>query len=149
MGNAYKQAFSNFAYSSGEAVSAQSDAQNVDYGVGVSPVKVFRGRVPGVSNGKPVMVWNATPENVTSQFGNVAYPFGLTAPKKRQKALRAEAKKPKEGASYTGGPTRGVSSGGGLVGSAMRPSDALLNTGGTLEGQNEAAAGRFYIPQVG
>lgn len=145
----YCNTFASFHYSSGESVVSSSDAQNVDFGTSSDPSKLYNAKVPGNDNAKTEQVFNVTRENVTSDFGVVNYPFGVTQKRKKERAIPAAISEPKIGARMTAGHTRGVMSGGGMVGTAYVPPDALKSIRGTLEKQNEISIDRFYVGQLG
>jgi len=80
-----RKAFDPFNYSSGESTRAFTDAQNVDYGF---PIIDDAGAVNDVFNLDPIVDnsrieevnalsinFGLTPENITSMYGNVPYPF--------------------------------------------------------------------------
>ena len=146
---AYIQAFSPVDYSSGESIVSSSDSQNVDYGTEVDNTRHHYQKVSGSDNDSGDIAFNQTPENITSDFGNVHYPFGGLQVKK-EKAIPVAIGKPRRGASYTAGFTTGVKSGSGKVGKTSVPRDAV-QTGiqGTLKSQRENALNRFYSGQLG
>lgn len=146
--DAYAKEFSPVGYSSGESVIASSDAQNVDYGVCVSPGQDFFGRVRGTLNGRADQIYNATPDDGTSNFGVVNYPFGIVEAKSKDPAIRVAGKPAKNGAGKTAGFTRGTISGGGEVGNTLTPHDEITNITGTLDGQSESSVTRRYFGQL-
>lgn len=143
----YARAFDPHRYSSGEAVMASSDAQNVDYGVIVDHARHFVAGSPADAC-PPAFEFNGLPESRVSDYGSVAYPFGNVRVKK-EKPVSVAIREKLGGVRATAGFTRGVIASGETVGSATRPPDAILNSGGTLAGQKETAAKRVYIGQLG
>lgn len=140
-------AFSPFGYSSGEATAATSDAQNVDFGTGTDPARFHSQLVRGNdATPPPEETFNATPEDRTSLFGVVWYPFGGRRAVK-EKGVPVAVRVAKRGAGQTNGPTRGRPSGD-VIGTVAVPVNALRRTFGTLDGQNEAAVPRRYVGQL-
>lgn len=128
---------------------ASSDAQNVDYGIDVEPRANFIGDSIGADNSNAGWCEHNTPESNVSIFGVVNYPFDAL-PKKREKGIPVAGRLKKGGVGETAGFTRGVNSGGNLVGSASRPLDAVQEiVGSSPEMQNEAAINRRYFGQLG
>lgn len=81
MSTEYVKQMESFEYSSGESWAATSDAQNVDYGFTGNSTQSFDGsvypddRAIDIRQVGNTQVINATPDDVTSDFGNVYYPF--------------------------------------------------------------------------
>jgi hypothetical protein len=146
----YEKSFQPVGFTDAESVMAFSDAQNVDYGLGINPATVGRGRVMGADNGPAFEHRNALQESQVSQFGSVYYPFGDTEKKRKTRAIPVAAKLAKGGPGRTAGYTTGVKGGGGLVGSAARPADALVKISGSgINRQKETALPIVYFGQLG
>lgn len=65
------------SYSQGESRPVNSDAQTIDLGGNLDPNQPLVQTVAGGSNGGSAVIdVNSTPENITSAFGAVFYPFG-------------------------------------------------------------------------
>ena len=144
-----KTAFGSFGYSSGESIAATSDVQNVDFGVGACPSKSYFATVKGSDNDGTLQTFNSTPENITSDFGVVNYPFGIPKGVKKEVLIPAAISQPGKGAGQTAGHMRGVYGGGNMRSSAVVPRDALMTLTGTLERQNESRVTRDYVGQLG
>lgn len=144
---AYPRSVAPFRYSSSEAPAASSDAQVVDYGVDVDPRQHFL--APRDARGDSgAQVRNSTPEDGTSLFGVVSYPWG--APKrKRERAVPVAVRLKRGGVGETAGQTMGTPAGGGRVGAYWSPPDAIAGIGGAgLERQAETAIARDYVGQL-
>lgn len=127
----YAQEIGAFGYSSGESVMASTDAQNVDFGIPVDPRQHFIATRPNRPS-SPDYVLNGTPENITSNYGCVIYPFGGLK-NKQERGVPVALGTPKNVPSVAmgNGPITGVASGQGLSRTgAMRPLDATLTIGG-------------------
>jgi hypothetical protein len=142
--------FAPFRYSSGEPVPASSDVQNVDYGTGADHrVHVDAARHGAGDDGPKNPTFNATQENVTSDFGSVRYPFEMPA-RSKQKGVPVAMAQPRRGSGNTAGFTRGTVGGGLRVGDQWAVPDAVGYVGGhSVDDQNEAALSRSYVGQLG
>lgn len=141
--------FGAFNYSSGESVSAQSDSQNVDYGVEACQTSSYFAAQKGADNSSGSLVFNNTPEVISNNFGVVSFPFGIDSTNKKNKAFLL-AKPAKKGANKTVGPVRGAFSGGNnTVKTGMpTPRDALKSIVGAIDNQKETSIGRVYLGQL-
>lgn len=144
-GSAYARALAPFGFSDGDGPAATSDAQNVDYGIGVNPAQHFRpSTAQRVTDQTEVL--NGTPEDRTSLFGVVAYPFNVVEPKKQRPVTVAGRLQKGPGVGTTVGAVRGAPLG--QRGRFWTPTDKVA-TPATLPGllpQNEDS---IYTTQVG
>jgi hypothetical protein len=94
-GTAYARALAPFQFSDGDGPAASSDAQNVDFGVSVNPAQHFVPKTTQVGDdGSRVL--NGTPEDRTSLFGVVVYPWD-PLPRRKQKGVTVAGRLQKDG----------------------------------------------------
>jgi hypothetical protein len=143
----YAQKFSPVGFSDAESIMAISDAQEVDFGFVANPRRIVPGRIAGQDNGASILEKNAVSETRVSDFGVVNYPFGATGRRKKERAVLVAGRVAK---GVPPGYRTSVVAGGGTVGSASRPSDALVKVRGEgIESQNETARRVIYFGQLG
>lgn len=94
-GAAYARALAPFGFSDGDGPAASSDAQVVDYGVTVNPAQHFAPKNTQMGD-DGAQVLNGTPEDRTSLFGVVSYPFDRL-PKKRERGVTVAGRLQKGG----------------------------------------------------
>lgn len=137
-----------FRYSSGESPAASSDAQSVDYGVDVDPGQHFT-PAPVARGDDGAIVKNATPEDRTSLFGVVSYPWGMPKRKRERVIPVAVRLKKSGGVGATAGQIRGVPSGGGMVGRVWTPPDAVaMIHGANIDRQAESSIECAFVGQL-
>lgn len=145
--DALKRAFSPLGFSSGESIIASTDAQNVDFGVSYDHKRAPQQKAAAnPENIRGYDVFNATHENVTSDFGVVNYPFGFKGKRKKERAIPVSMGQPEKGARFTAGFTRGVK-----ANNAAVVPKTVFQTGikGTLDGQSEDSRVEKYFGQLG
>jgi len=146
----YSKSFEPVGYSDGESVMAFSDAQNVDFGLGVNPRGFGSVRKVTEKNGANYVVNNALAESGVSAFGSVRYPFGDTEKRRKTREIPVAAKLAKGGPGRTAGYVTGTVAGGMTSGNAARPADAVSNIGGVgINRQKETARALYFVGQLG
>ena len=127
-----------------------SDASVVDYGVNINPASNFFGGLASRADraGPYIVVKNDVPENKTSDFGVVWYPFGSNVPVKQERGIQVAMGRKTEGPLMTAGATTGVRSGGNYAAGAIVPMDKLRSLQGSNEAISEAAYGLQFVGQL-
>lgn len=159
----YAEVFDNVGYTSGESVTATSDAQTVDFGMGQQGAESFdasatqSSMVPNADVPEVSVSYNVTPETATSDFGVTTDPnFGSLNPSDWQQAANSIGTTVKTVVG-TAQSLNTITGGGAgqknAVAKPTNPFDAFLsffgNLGqGSLAAQNEAQVNKTYSGQL-
>jgi hypothetical protein len=145
----YRNAVAPFRFSGGESFVVTTDAQQNDYGVDFDPRRhVAQVRRSNPRNSRETDT-HGTPENTTSDFGSVFYPFPPPA-KRREKVIPVALRLKAGGAGATNGYTAGAVAGGMRSGSRAFPLDAISDpyTQPSIDEQSESAIVRRFSGQL-
>jgi hypothetical protein len=140
----YGEIFNPVDYSSGEAFPVFSDNQTVDYGFGVNtdmgaPTDWGASALTDPLAPPPTISFNGTPENLTSDFGTVAYQLNGPSSDLWSVANIKSAIQIGQGAVGLIAQTKAVTSGGGAKYSVTGPVMSPPINGAGVRFQNEAA----------